>query len=200
MNKPTQQVATTTAHATAGRKAKAIRLRPAPARPWAAAPGRGLNSCERQQLLAALLSAHSFDAACLAAGVARGDALLARAHNPAFAAAWDQTMEARIAEVTARLTDLAIGGLQRALAPGEDARAAIALGQWLVEGRRATASKAGRAAGMTAAGSEKVGSEKVGSAPAVALPAAEAARRVDALFTTVEQRLRMAEALSASKG
>lgn len=196
MNKPTQQVATTTAHAAAGRKAKAIRLRPAPARPWAAAPGRGLNSRERQQLLAALLSAHSFDAACLAAGVARGDALLARAHNPAFAAAWDQTMEARIAEVTARLTDLAIGGLQRALAPGEDARAAIALGQWLVEGRRATAGKAGRTAVATTGGEK--GGEKTGDA--AALPAAEAARRVDALFATVERRLRMAEALSAPKG
>ena len=214
MNKATKRVVAITGLAAAqtaapatGRKTRAIRLRPAPSRPWASAPERGLNHQERQQLLAALLSSRTFDEACLVAGVTRGEALLARAHDPAFALAWDQTMEARIAEVTARLTDLAIGGLQRAMAPGEDGCAAIALGQWLAEGRRPPAGKAGRA--VSAAGSGKAdsaradsgspGSKETGNAPATPLPAAEAARRVEALFATVEQRLRMAETLTAPR-
>ncbi len=168
------------------------------ARPWVATSTRGLAPETCQQLLAALLSSRSFDEACMAAGVSRGEALLARVRDPAFARLWDETVEVRLSEVTARLTDLAIGGLQRGLEPGEDARAAIALGQWLVEGRRtavkkrATTEKAGAARG-------EADTDSPTDAGTADQPE-DTARQIEELFAIIEQRIHAAEALQAAAG
>ena len=124
-----------------------MRLRPAPARPWASAGAHKLLSgAERSRLLLELLAAASFDEACAAAGVRRGAALLTRSQDIGFAQRWDDVMALRIAEVEARLADVALVGLRRGLEPGEDARQAIALGQWLVDARRSGAGRAKAAA------------------------------------------------------
>ena len=172
-----------------------VRLRPAPARPWVAATGRAIDSATSDRLLVALLSARSFDEACAIAGVSRGDALLARIGDPAFAARWDQAVEARLSEVTTRLADLAIGGLQRGLEPGEDARAAIALGQWLVDGQRTSTSRK-RSAGAARPAIGVNDAENQPERPAPGDPE-QAARKVDALFATIESRLQAAEALAS---
>lgn len=183
---------------TGSSRRKPVRLRPAPARPWVATSTRGLAPETCQQLLAALLSSRSFDEACMAAGVSRGEALLARVRDPAFARLWDETVEVRLSEVTARLTDLAIGGLQRGLEPGEDARAAIALGQWLVEGRRTAVKKRATSEKAGAARGEPDTESPVDAGTAD--QAEDAARQVEALFAIIEQRIHAAEALQAAAG
>ena len=127
------------------RRGKTVRLRPAPARPWLRVRvPKALNGGQRKRLLQAMLTAASFDEACLSADVPRGVALAARRADAAFAAQGDDVMAMRIAEVEARLADIALLGLRRALEPGEDGRPAVALGQWLVDARRSGGGKQAR--------------------------------------------------------
>jgi hypothetical protein len=158
-----------------------------------------LDAEQRFRLLAALVTATSFDEALDLSRISRSAALAERARDALFALEWDRTTDTRLVELQARLIDKALLGLTPGLEkPSESSeKYIIALAQWILD--RPAQKNAQRQAQSYGQGHA--------AAPAQTLllpapgpdPAAQAAE-IDALILRAEARLAEAEAQLAADG
>lgn len=161
-------------------------------------PGFGIATDARRAFVQAMADGAGFQAACLAAGLARSTVLAALAQDPGFERAWQEAEAARRTLLEALLVDHAIAGLAAGGAPAPPPdKAIVALGQWLVAEARP-----GRSARMATGPAADTG--KGAASPAAAgQPGAASgdieSDRVEALLELAARRIAAAEALDAAQ-